>query len=104
VWAGTGDFTLEQRLFERFVLSANYRIHRQRGVSFFTILARPSDPLRTADSDLETLVAQTVGGRATYEMTFDGSRRAHVDLGYDRYFRDNDLTIDVFTCGIGVDF
>ena len=28
----------------------------------------------------------------------------HLDLGYERYFRSNDLTVNIATCGFGLSF
>ena len=79
--------------------------HRQSGVDFFTTLADPIAPLRTSDSDLAPFDAQTFGGKVVIDAPVRGEIRAlHVELGYERYFRTNDLHIDVFTCATGYRF
>jgi hypothetical protein len=104
--AHTGEAMLTQRLFGVFYLRATYRYHHQTGVSFFTTSADPAAPgFRTSDSDLETLHAQTFGGMASIDVPL--ARRVHdlhVDLGYERYVRSNDLTVHLTTCALGFRF
>src|SRR5262249_48292199 len=61
VVAHTLEFALYQRIVRPFYLRVNYRYHWQSGVDFFTVSASPDAPLRTADSDLAQLTAQTLG-------------------------------------------
>ncbi len=96
---------LLQRVSRALVLGALYRVHRQSGVNFFTTLADPGAPLRTADSDLAPLDSQALGGKIVVDAPMRGEVRAlHLELGYERYFRTNDLHIDVFTCETGYRF
>ena len=96
---------LLQRVSRGLTLGALYRFHRQSGVRFFTTLADPIAPLRTSDSDLAPFDAQTLGGKIVVDAPMRGEIRAlHIELGYERYFRTNDLHIDVFTCATGYRF
>jgi hypothetical protein len=105
-YAHTLEASLSQRLFRGLHVRAEYRIHRQSAVRFYT---EASEPLalgyRTADSDLARLVAQTIGGALSWDLELGGRvRDVHVDVGYERYFRSNDLTVDIATCGLGLLF
>jgi hypothetical protein len=60
---------------------------------------------RTADSDLASFTAQTVGGAAALDLPLRGGvRELHFDLGYERYFRSNDLRVNIYTCAVGFRF
>jgi hypothetical protein len=60
---------------------------------------------RSADSDLAGLHAQTVGGGLAIDLDSVGQlRRMHADVGYERYFRSNDLRVNVYTCAVGFGF
>jgi hypothetical protein len=103
--AHSADAELLQRVSRGLTLGALYRIHRQSGVDFFTTLADPNAPLRTSDSDLAPFDSQAFGGKIVVDAPMRGEIRAlHVELGYERYFRTNDLHIDVFTCATGYHF
>jgi Protein of unknown function (DUF3570) len=103
--AHSAETELLQRVSRALTLGALYRFHRQTGVDFFTTLADPNALLRTADSDLAPFDAQTVGGKVVVDAPLRGEIRAlHVEVGYERYFRTNDLHIDVFTCATGYRF
>jgi Protein of unknown function (DUF3570) len=103
--AGSVEAELLQRVSRELTLGAIYRFHRQTSVDFFTTLADPNAPLRTSDSDLAALDAQTVGGKILVDTPVRGEIRAlHFEVGYERYFRTNDLRIDVFTCATGYRF
>lgn len=107
VLAHTAEATLVQRLAGGLHLRATYRAHHQSAVSFFTKFARPGVPgYRTGDSDLARFVAQTVGGAISWDLQWRarGIDDVHVDLGYERYFRSNDLTVNIATCGFGLSF
>jgi Protein of unknown function (DUF3570) len=94
-----------QRVSRTLTLGALYRVHRQSGVDFFTTFADPGATLRTADSDLAPLDSQTLGGKIVVDAPVRGEIRAlHVEVGYERYFRTNDLHIDVFTWATGYRF
>ena len=103
--AGSVEAELLQRVSRELTLGALYRFHRQSGVDFFTTLADPNATLRTSDSDLAPLDAQTLGGKVLLDTPVRGEIRAlHFEVGYERYFRTNDLRIDVFTCATGYRF
>lgn len=104
--AHTAEVTLAQRLPAGLRLRATYRVHRQSAVGFFTKAASPDAAgYRTGDSDLAQFVAQTAGGAVSWNMSRAGLvSDVHVDLGYERYFRSNDLTVDIATCGFGLLF
>ncbi len=103
--AHSAETELLQRVSRALTLGALYRFHRQTGVDFFTTLADPDALLRTADSDLAPFDAQTVGGKVMVDAPVRGEIRAlHIEVGYERYFRTNDLHIDVFTCATGYRF
>ena len=114
VLAHTGELTLVQRLVGGLHLRAQYRLHHQSAVRFFTKAARPgAGGYRTGDSDLARFVAQTVGGAISWDLPRNGWKNGwrsgrisdvHVDLGYERYFRSNDMTVDIATCGFGLLF
>jgi hypothetical protein len=103
--AHSAEGELLQRVSRVLTLGALYRFHRQTGVDFFTTLASPDALLRTADSDLAPFDAQTVGGKVMIDAPLRGEVRAlHIELGYERYFRTNDLHLDIFTCATGYRF
>lgn len=96
---------LMQRLSPRLYIGALYRFHTQTGVDFFTTLANPNGSLRTADSDLAPLDAQTVGGKAVLDLPPGPSVPAlHFEFGYERYWRTNDLHTNIVTCATGYHF
>lgn len=105
-FAHTGDVQVVQRLRGGWQVRGDYRVHWQSAVRFFTTAASPVDlGFRTADSDLARFVAQTVGGAVSWTRGLTGHvRDVHVSLGYERYFRSNDLTVDIATCGFGLLF
>jgi hypothetical protein len=96
---------LMQRLSPLVYLGALYRFHTQTGADFFTTLATPDLALRTADSDLAPLRTFTVGGQIVLDLPIDPQLPPlHFELGYERYFRTNDLQMDVVTCETGYRF
>jgi hypothetical protein len=102
--AHTLEFELYQRITRALYVRANYRVHTQQGANFFTTLATADDVLRTADSDLAPLGAQTVGVRIAADFPMRPFRALHLDAGFERYFRTNDLAINMLTCGVGYRF
>jgi hypothetical protein len=102
--AHTVEFELAQRLSRVFYVKANYRVHFQQGAYFFTTLAPDDFSLRTADSDLAPLGAQTVGLRLAADFEAPPFKMLHLDVGAERYFRTNDLSINIVTCGVGYRF
>jgi hypothetical protein len=96
---------LLQRLSPFLYVGALYRFHAQTGVGFFTTLASPDMPLRTADSDLAPLDSHTIGGKIVLDVPIEARIRVlHLEVGYERYFRTNDLHMDIFTCATGYRF
>jgi hypothetical protein len=96
---------LMQRLTPTLYVGGLYRFHTQTGASFFTTLAPVDTPLRVADSDLAPLDSHTVGGRIVADFPLAGELRAlHFELGYERYFRTNDLQMNIWTWATGFRF
>ncbi|MBV9948312.1 MAG: DUF3570 domain-containing protein [Myxococcales bacterium] len=96
---------LLQRLSPAVYVGAVYRFHTQTGVDFFTTLAGAAARLRTADSDLAPFQAHTVGGKVVVDLPLsEGARALHFELGYERYVRSNDLSMDIVTCATGYRF
>jgi hypothetical protein len=103
--AHTAEVELYQRLSSWLYLRGNYRYYWQSGVSFYTELADPAAKLRTADSDLAPFSAQALGILAAVDVrTIKGLRDLHLDFGYERYFRTNSLTANIYTCSVGFRF
>jgi hypothetical protein len=100
------EATLLQRIASFVYVAGLYRFHHQSGADFFTTLGSP-DPnlLRTADSDLAFLDSHTIGGKLVFDVPLQGEiRMLHFDLGYERYFRTNDLQMNVLTWATGYRF
>jgi hypothetical protein len=100
--------TLETELFQRLgrvlVLRGVYRLHTQNAPWFWTSEIADG-PVRSADSDLASFHAQTIGGGVAIDVArVGGLHSLHADLGYERYFRSNDLRVNVYTCGVGFGF
>ncbi|HVZ75630.1 MAG TPA: DUF3570 domain-containing protein [Polyangia bacterium] len=106
IGALTGEAMLTQRLFGGVYVRGNYRYHHQNAPSFYTIAADPmATGNRTADSDLAALHAQTIGGMVGADLPVIARvRDVHVDIGYERYVRSNDLTVHLTTCALGFRF
>ncbi len=104
--AHTAEAELLQRVAPTVYIGGTYRFHAQTGVDFFTIRADPNAARRTADSDLAPFDAHTVGGKIVFDvpMTRGEPRALHFEVGYDRYFRSNDLQVNVVTCATGFRF
>lgn len=103
--AHSAEVELWQRFSPWVYAAALYRFHRQSGVDFFTTLAPNDGSLRTADSDLAPFDAQTIGAKVAIDVPMHTEIRAlHFEVGYDRYFRTNDLQINVVTCATGYRF
>jgi hypothetical protein len=106
---GIASHTAEVRLHQRFApwiyVTAMYRRHHQRGASFFvTHLPDATDALRTADSDLDTFVSQSVGCEARVHYPWNGLRDVELSMGYERYFRSNDLDVNIYQWTTGFRF
>jgi hypothetical protein len=105
VVAHTLEYALYQRLSRAFYLRADYRMHIQDAPSFWALKMPKTVRPRTADSDLAELYAQTVGGAVAMDLPLRGGvRELHIDLGYERYFRSNDLRVNIYTCAVGFRF
>ncbi|HEX3594348.1 MAG TPA: DUF3570 domain-containing protein [Polyangiaceae bacterium] len=105
ITAHSAEVTLTQRLAPFFYVEALYRFHHQSGADFFTTLAPLEQSLRTADSDLGLLDSHTIGGKLVFDVPLRAEIRVlHFDLGYERYFRTNDLQMNVLTCATGYRF
>jgi hypothetical protein len=103
--AHTLESSLFQRLSRAVYLRLTYRFHTQSAPSFWTAAAPPMAVYRSADSDLAELRAHTLGGGTAFDLgRVGGVQNLHIDLGYDRYFRSNDLRVNVYTCGVGFGF
>lgn len=96
---------LMQRLTPSLYIGGYYRFHTQTGASFFTTLAPMDATLRVADSDLAPLDSQTVGGKIVLDWPVAGYVRAvHLELAVERYFRTNDLQMDIVSWETGFRF
>jgi hypothetical protein len=96
---------LMQRLSSVLYIGGLYRFHTQTGPYFFTTLASPDEALRTADSDLAPLQSHTIGGKIVGDVPLNGLVRSlHFEAEYDRYFRTNDLYMNIVTCSVGLHF
>lgn len=103
--AHTVEANLWQHLGRALSARLTYRYHTQSAPEFWTLAASPSAEFRSADSDLAGLHAQTVGGGLAIDLETVGQlRRLHADVGYERYFRSNDLHVNVYTCAVGFGF
>jgi hypothetical protein len=102
--AHTAELEVLQRLTPWLYVRGNYRFHWQSGVDFYTELAE-GPGLRTADSDLAHFTAQTLGFLVAADVRFvKRLRDLHLDFGYERYFRSNSLTANIYTCSAGFRF
>ena len=101
-WEGA----LAQRIHAGLTVRASYRFHWQSAPGFFTILPDPqATGFRTSDSDLGPLHAQTFGGAVLLDLPLARRvRDLHVDIGYERYVRSDNLKVDVTTCALGLRF
>jgi hypothetical protein len=96
---------LMQRLSPKLYVGGYYRFHTQTGASFFTTSASPDATLRTADSDLAPLDSQTIGGKIVLDLPTVGDVKAlHFELAVERYFRTNDLQMDIVSWASGFRF
>ncbi|MFO0737705.1 MAG: DUF3570 domain-containing protein [Labilithrix sp.] len=85
---------LLQRVFSNLYVRASYRYYTQTPVDFFTTLTDGLQNYFTADSDLARFDSQTVGAKlvADFPWVFNG---AHVDAGYERYWRTDGLRVNM---------
>jgi hypothetical protein len=104
VTANSVETELLQRVLPWLVLGASYRYHDQSAASFFTTRGSAAAPLLSADSDLDAFVSQTVGGSARVDLGAGRLGDLFLSLGYDHYFRSNDLRVNVATWASGFRF
>jgi len=102
--AHTTEVQLLQRFARWLFVRASYRYHTQTGAYFFTTSAPDDTSLRTADSDLQSLDAHTLGIMANISFRDRQLDNLHMELGFERYFRSNDLQVDIATWAIGFRF
>jgi hypothetical protein len=105
---GIRAHTMELELYQRFTSHVyarlNYRFHTQAAPSFFHARVAPGFTLATADSDLATFDAQTVGFKVAADVPVRFARAVRFDVGAERYFRSNDLRVNVYSCALGLLF
>ena len=104
ILAHTFEAQLLQHVGKSFYVGVGYRHHTQTGASFFTTLANPSAPLRTADSDLAPLDSDSITGRLGIDVPRAHEGTLHFDVAYERYVRTNDLTANIVTCSTAILF
>jgi hypothetical protein len=100
----TFEAQLLQHLGKSLYAGFGWRHHTQQGARFFTTLADPSMMPRTADSDLQTLDSDSFTGRLGIDIPRGREGTLHFDIAYERYFRTNDLSADIFTCSTAILF
>ena len=104
VVAHSVDADLRQRVAPWLVLGASFRYHHQTAVSFFTTRATPAAVHATADSDLAALWTQSLGGSATLSLPTARLGTLFLSLGYEHYFRSDELSVNVATWATGFHF
>jgi hypothetical protein len=94
VVAHAAEAQLLQRVFDHLYVRGSYRFYTQTAVDFFTTLSDERSSLFSADSDLAKFDSQTVGFKLVADVpwVFNG---AHVDAGYERYWRTDGLRVNV---------
>jgi hypothetical protein len=94
VVAHAAEGQLLQRVFDHLYVRASYRFYTQTAVDFFTTLTDGNSSIFTADSDLARFDSQTVGFKLVADVPWVWSG-AHVDAGYERYWRTDGLRVNV---------
>ena len=94
VIAHAAEGQLLQRVFTNLYVRGSYRFYTQTAVDFFTTLYDGSETRYTADSDLGRFDSHTLGFKLVADLpwVFNG---AHVDAGYERYWRTDGLRVNV---------
>lgn len=94
VLAHTAEAQLLQRVHSNLYLRGSYRFYTQTAVDFFTTMADGSETRVTADADLGKFDSHTVGGKLVAEIpwVFNG---AHVDAGFEHYWRTDGLRVNI---------
>jgi len=105
IFAHTAEGQLYQRLGRHLYLRASYRYDTQTAARYFSVSA-PVDETwhRTADSDLDAFRAHTIGALAAADIDLPGGQVLHLDLGYERFTRSNDLHAHVYSCSSAIRF
>jgi hypothetical protein len=97
-----------QYMTERAYINAHYRVHHQTAVYFWTNnLGLPLDlsAPRTADSDLAQFWAHEFGVKVLFHLTPPGRKKQHdLDAYYNRYIRNNNLSVHVVSIGYAYKF
>jgi hypothetical protein len=101
--AHAAEVQLLQRLSPLLFVRGSYRYYTQTAASFFTTLAQREMPFFSADSDLGRFDSQTAGFKLSAEVPFL-FRGAHIDAGYERYWRTDGLTVNVALWQAGARF
>lgn len=102
--AHTVEGQLYQRFSALFYARVSYRFHTQRGVDFFRTVAFDDGNFRTADSDLQSFDAHSIGLSGTFTVPQRRIKGLEMQAAYERYFRTNDLDVNVFTWRTGFRF
>lgn len=102
--ANTLEGQLYQRFSSMFYARVSYRFHTQRGVDFFRTVAFDDGSYRTADSDLQSFDAHSVGLSGTFTVPQQSIKGLEMQAAFERYFRTNDLDVNVFTWRTGFRF
>jgi hypothetical protein len=97
---------LSQRLHRWVHLRGSYRRDFQKGARYFSLAAPAAEgSWRTADSDLAPFSARTYGLMLALDLEMiPGLDNLHLDVGYERYVRSNNLRAVVYTCSLGLSF
>jgi hypothetical protein len=101
--AHAAEAQLLQRLSPWLYVRGSYRFYTQTAASFFTTLADREARFVTADSDLGRFDSHTAGFKLSVDLPVL-FRGAHVDAGYERYWRTDGLTVNVALWQAGARF
>jgi hypothetical protein len=105
IFAHTAEGQLYQRFGRHLYLRGSYRYDVQTAARYFTTAAPLDDTTyRTSDSDLDAFHAHTFGAMAAFEIDLPWGQLLHLDLGYERFTRSNDLQAHVYTCASAIRF
>lgn len=95
---GVVAHALEGQLYQRFTsflfVRGSYRYYRQTAVDFFTTVVDLGARTFTADSDLGRFSSHTAGFKVSAEVP-QIFRGAHVDVGYDHFWRTDGLKVNI---------
>lgn len=102
IYAHAVEGQLLQRLSPSVFIRATYRFYTQTAARYFTTLAEREIGFLTADSDLGAFDTHTVGGKVSWDVPLFGG--AHLDAGYERYWRTDGLVVHVALWQAGTKF